>query len=130
MTRSPRLPFAAREAILVAMHAFIFGAAVIAIATIAYAVSGWLLGVVAVACAAWYGWHVYSHGHVPGADRDHLDQATRGDVKSALVAALVTAAAAIAIPLGLFATGYGYPVVYVALAVAALAGGFFYLKRR
>ncbi len=112
------------------MHEWIFRAAAVAIAILAYAVSIWLFVAVCIALAGWYGWHRYAHGHVPGADRDHLQQTARGDLTASLIAALAAGAPCIVIPVGLFAAGLGYPVVFVALGIAAIAGGVFFLRRK
>lgn len=112
------------------MHEWIFRAATVALATLAYAVSVWLFAATCVALAAWYGWHRYAHGHVPGTDPDPLEQTARGDLNASLLAALLVAVPAIVIPAGLFAAGLGYPVVYVALGIGVLAGGVVFLRRR
>lgn len=112
------------------MHEWIFRAAAVAIAILAYAVSIWLFVVVCIALTGWYGWHRYTHGYVPGADPDHLQQSARGDLNGSLIAALIVGVPCVIIPVGLFAAGLGYPVVFVALGVAALAAGVFFLRRR
>ncbi len=112
------------------MHEWVFKAATVALAILAYAVSVWLFAAVCLALAAWYGWHRYAHGYVPGADQDHLHQTARGDLPASLLAALAVAVPTVAIPIGLFAAGLGYPVMFVALGVAGLAGGVFFLRRR
>jgi len=112
------------------MHEWIFRAATVALAILAYAVSLWLFAGVCLALAGWYGWHRYAHGHVPGTDPDHLQQTARGDLNAALLAALAVAVPAVVIPIGLFAAGLGYWVVFIALGVAALAGGVFFLRSK
>jgi hypothetical protein len=112
------------------MHEWIFRAAAVGLAILAYALSVWGLVAACLALAAWYGWHTYTYGHVPGADPQPLDQTTKGDLNAALVAAALAAVPAAVIPVGLFATGLGYPVVFAMLGVAAAVGGFLYWRWR
>lgn len=112
------------------MHEWIFRAAAVAIAILAYAVNVWLFVAACLILTGWYGWHRYTHGYVPGADPDHLQQTTRGDLNASLIAAALTGLPCVIIPIGLFAAGLGYPVVFVALGIAAIAGGVFFWRRR
>ena len=112
------------------MHEWIFRVAVVCIAVIAYAINVWLFVAVSIALAGWYGWHRYMHGHVPGADRDLLEQTRRGDLNGALIAGGGMGAAVVAVPIALFALGLGYWVTFAAVALAVLAGGFAYFRHK
>ena len=112
------------------MHEWIFRIAAACIAVVCYAINLWLFAAVALALIAWYGWHTYTHGHAPGADRDPLEPTRRGNVEVALISAGITGALVAVVPPVLFLLGIGYWATFIAVALAIAAGGFAWYRFR